>query len=201
MAERKVQQRTIESREKINQAALTLFSEKGYYNTNTKEIAKLAGVSVGNFYNYYKDKGEAYSTLMRIYLEGSTDAVKQLSESLVTTKNPREMFAEYIHKQMERAASAGDFFRDNDVILRDNEPMQQLFAEAVTRMVDIIEELLRQMDGVVKRASYSVMARLIYTMVNETTQDIISFYGTEMYDEYLTQFILVIQNYMFGEKK
>ena len=34
--------------------------EKGYYYTNTKEIVKRAGISIGNFYNYFKDKKRLY---------------------------------------------------------------------------------------------------------------------------------------------
>ena len=66
--ERKIQQRTVENRKKLLCAAYSLFVNKGYYNTNTKEIARLAGVSIGNFYNYYQDKGEIYCALLEEYL-------------------------------------------------------------------------------------------------------------------------------------
>lgn len=50
------QQRSIEKKNKIIQAGYELFCEKGYYNTNTAEIAKRAGVSTGIVYNYFTDK-------------------------------------------------------------------------------------------------------------------------------------------------
>ena len=50
------QQRAIEKKEKIIKAGFDLICENGYYNTNTAEIAKAAGVSTGIVYQYFKDK-------------------------------------------------------------------------------------------------------------------------------------------------
>ena len=51
-----VQKRSIEQKEKIIKSGFELICEKGYYNTNTAEIAKAAGVSTGIVYQYFKDK-------------------------------------------------------------------------------------------------------------------------------------------------
>lgn len=50
------QKRSIEKRKKIIDAGWKLISQNGYYNTNTQEIASLAGVSTGIVYQYFKDK-------------------------------------------------------------------------------------------------------------------------------------------------
>lgn len=51
-----IQKRSIEKKEKIIKSGFELICEKGYYNTNTAEIAKAAGVSTGIVYQYFKDK-------------------------------------------------------------------------------------------------------------------------------------------------
>lgn len=51
-----IQKRSIEKKEKIIKAGFDLICKKGYYNTNTAQIAKAAGVSTGIVYNYFKDK-------------------------------------------------------------------------------------------------------------------------------------------------
>ena len=50
------QQRAIEKKEKIIESGFNLICKNGYYNTNTAEIAKAAGVSTGIVYQYFKDK-------------------------------------------------------------------------------------------------------------------------------------------------
>jgi AcrR family transcriptional regulator len=54
------QKRSIEKKTKIIKAGLDLFNEKGYYKTNTMEIANAAGVSTGTIYSYFKDKKDIY---------------------------------------------------------------------------------------------------------------------------------------------
>lgn len=62
-----VQRRSIEKKERIIHAGFELICEKGYYNTNTAEIAKLAGVSTGIVYQYFKDKHDILIEGIRLY--------------------------------------------------------------------------------------------------------------------------------------
>ena len=198
---KKVQKRTIESREKIRQAALALFAKKGYYNTNTKEIAKTAGVSVGNFYNYYKDKGELYYSLAEEYTEGSAQALNTLSASMCESKNPRQDFADYTYAQMERADRSGLLFKDCGLIMQDDEKLRELFHVQTEKTVTIIENMLNGMHGVKLHASERVTARLLFRVVDQSTQDILRYKGTEYYEEYLNEFIRMVQVYLFGEEE
>jgi AcrR family transcriptional regulator len=50
------QRRSIEKKKKIVNAGFKLFCEKGFYKTNTAEIAREAGVSTGIVYRYFPDK-------------------------------------------------------------------------------------------------------------------------------------------------
>ena len=54
------QKRSIEKRNRIIKKGFELMCEKGYHNTNTKEIAKYAGVSTGIVYQYFNDKEEIF---------------------------------------------------------------------------------------------------------------------------------------------
>lgn len=50
------QARSKQTKEKIVQAAILLFEERGYEKTTSNDIATEAGVSVGSFYVYFTDK-------------------------------------------------------------------------------------------------------------------------------------------------
>ena len=58
------QKRSIEKKQRIKDAAIKLMSEKGYHSASSNEIAKEAGVSIGTFYSYYKDKKDLYKELV-----------------------------------------------------------------------------------------------------------------------------------------
>ncbi len=53
----------------IEDAALRVFTRQGFHGTTVRDIAKEAGVSLGNLYNYYKTKEEIYTSLVRRYGE------------------------------------------------------------------------------------------------------------------------------------
>ena len=71
------QERSIEKKNKLIQAGYALFSEVGYYNTNTAEIAKRAGVSTGIVYGYFKDKRDILLSVLEIY-------IKEVSEPILS---------------------------------------------------------------------------------------------------------------------
>ena len=62
-----IQKRSIETKEKILKAGYELICEKGYYNTNTAEIAKAANVSTGIVYQYFKDKHDILIESLQAY--------------------------------------------------------------------------------------------------------------------------------------
>ncbi len=65
------QKRSIEKKEKIIKAGFKLICKKGYFSTNTAEIAKEAGVSTGIVYQYFQDKKD-------ILLQGIEQYAKNL---------------------------------------------------------------------------------------------------------------------------
>ena len=54
----------IESKKRIIDAAMGVFSRHGYTKANIREIAKTAGISVGGVYLYFKNKEELYKSLI-----------------------------------------------------------------------------------------------------------------------------------------
>ena len=72
-----------EMRKRIYEAAILEFAEKGFSNASMREIAKDAGMTVGNLYRYFKDKealfysviSPAYDSLMELVGE-SIELVK-----------------------------------------------------------------------------------------------------------------------------
>lgn len=201
MEEKKLQKRAIESREKLLDAAWKLFCAKGYFNTNTKEIAKTAGVSVGNFYNYYKDKSDIYYELAARYVDGSAEAISDLGERLLRETDARKVLKDYIVIQMSRAIDTGRFFSDCNVLVQDSEKLQNLFLDDTDKVIHNIELLLEEIPSVVKRASYPVMARLLFTMIDNLSEDLCKVQNADFYEEYQAQMIKVVQDYVFGEEK
>lgn len=79
-----IQQRSIDKKNRIIQAGYALFAEKGYYNTNTAEIAKKAGVSTGIVYGYFHDKRDILVEVVDIYINNNFDFIFKLVDGLTS---------------------------------------------------------------------------------------------------------------------
>jgi AcrR family transcriptional regulator len=65
-------------------AAYKLYCDKGYYETTTNEIAKVAGVNIGSLYSYFKDKKTILQEVVDRYQDAflqTIDAIYQDTES------------------------------------------------------------------------------------------------------------------------
>lgn len=81
------QERSIEKKNRIVQAGFELFSQVGYYNTNTAEIAKRAGVSTGIVYGYFKDKRDILLDVLEIYVKEAFAPVLVMINNLTAPVN------------------------------------------------------------------------------------------------------------------
>lgn len=63
------QKRSLDKRERLKAAALSLFGEKGYENTSIDDIARRANLAVGGFYQHFRSKRQLLLALMDELLE------------------------------------------------------------------------------------------------------------------------------------
>lgn len=77
-----IQERSIEKKNRIIQAAFEEFSSSGYYNTTTADIAKRAEVSTGIVYGYFKDKKDILRYVLQIYADKVTKPILDVINGL-----------------------------------------------------------------------------------------------------------------------
>ena len=63
------QARSLEKRERLKEAGLALFGERGYESTSVEAIAQRANLAVGSFYQHYRSKRQLLLALMDELLE------------------------------------------------------------------------------------------------------------------------------------
>lgn len=85
------QVRSIEKKNKIISASFELFSEVGYYNTNTAEIAKRAGVSTGIVYGYFQDKKDILLCVLEEYLTNVYEPILALLDNIQAPINIEQL--------------------------------------------------------------------------------------------------------------
>ena len=85
-----------EKKLKIVEAGLKVFGEKGYYNTNTAEIAKVAGVSTGIVYSYFKDKKDILLHVIELYFQNIFQPIQSFLYNLQNTKLNQAVIEQFL---------------------------------------------------------------------------------------------------------
>lgn len=133
-----IQKRSIEKKEKIIESGFELICEKGYYNTNTAEIAKNAGVSTGIVYQYFKDKHDILVEGIKRYASDIFYPMLNVTSNIKIDKNNldfilRNMINAFVenHKLSQIAheeimsmthsdKEIAEFFQENEMVMTKN---------------------------------------------------------------------------------
>ncbi len=165
------QQRSIEKRNKIIEAGYQLFSEKGYYKTNTAEIAKLAGVSTGIVYSYFKDKKDIFMIVIKEYEKSIEAPIYHLIQNLKPPFDLASVVRQIIIKLTETHTMAKSVHEELQALAHTDEEIGALFCQIQSdfaiNTVNIMEKLGIHTDNAYEKALliFSLVEYLNHEMV------------------------------------
>jgi TetR/AcrR family transcriptional regulator len=95
-------------RQEILEAALTLFTEKGYHNVTMHEIAGKAEFAIGTIYKFFKNKEDLYKALI---LEKAEEFKNMILEAVVETEDEVDKLRNFVKAK-------GEIFRAHIPVIR-----------------------------------------------------------------------------------
>lgn len=164
------QKRAIENKALLLKASKKLFTEKGYLNTNSNEIVKEAGVSIGTFYAYYKDKKEIFMEIIDDY---SKEYMKVLEEALnsIQTHDNRKYIKTIILATMDISRKYYGF-QDELIALRHTDKDIKLQDEISHKyIISKIKEMLVRINA--KNENLDITAFLFFCLVDNFSYSIV----------------------------
>lgn len=191
------QNRGLETKQRILQAGFELFSQKGLHGTNSREIAATAGVSIGSFYTYYKDKRLLFMELIRSHCSKILKVLNNFSVEAYLEKDPREavhtliqsvwMLHTSVYPLNQKAIALREIDAEIDMIIREQEEA------IVQRLVEILqgaESKLRIQD--LETAAWLMDRLIIEVMHSDSRQKPIA-----ERDRIVNQLVDMISRYLF----
>ena len=168
-----VQQRGEETRGKILSAAKDIFSEKGYHNTNTKEIARHAGIATGSVYMYFPDKKEIFMEVFRsIYREIRERVIDNNLQELFAADNPEDIVTLMIDT-LSRAHKISPLFHREVVAMVYTDPeIRRINNEEESQIISLVKELLQKHKDKLRVNDIEAAVRVIHQAVEETIHSI-----------------------------
>lgn len=95
------QKRSIDKKNRIIEAGYELFARDGYFNTNTAQIAKHAGVSTGIVYGYFRDKRDILLEVLSIYVDKVFTPIMEIFDNLETPLDFESLLSTIIDSTIE----------------------------------------------------------------------------------------------------
>lgn len=185
-SERKPQQnRAIETQNKIIKAALKLFSVNGYYKTNSKAIAKEAGVSIGSFYMYYKEKKTLLLEVFNNVYNEITDTV--FNDALYKKfegKSIKESIELLVDLLYESHNIAPEFHREAIAMIYSDKDIRDLNHKEEEKVIALVIQLLKIHKSEIKANDIEAAARIIHKSTEEVIHSI-KIFGSPVSDERL----------------
>lgn len=155
------------TREKITEAALSLFAYKGYALTTIKDVSKTAGISTGLIYRHFHSKEELFDTL----IEMAIIEIKELINFLDTDINPKDMINSLVEKIIAGIESSeliahyyllvSRSFIDNDVT-KQQENLKTINLILFQKMSNLIEK--GQQLGELKEGNADKLSLLFFSL-------------------------------------
>lgn len=136
------QKRAIEKKERIIKAGFELICENGYYNINTAEIAKKAGVSTGIIYQYFKDKHDIFMEGLQKYGDSVFYPMLRIPKSSFDVNDlsniMKDMINEYVRNHKVSKAAHEEIM----AMVHSDYEVSQFFYNRELEMTDIIKNYL-----------------------------------------------------------
>ena len=139
------QKRAIEKKERITEAGFNLICKNGYYNTNTAEIAKAAGVSTGIVYSYFTDKHDILlEGLKRFANSIFYPSVDFINDIEINENNLEQIIREIISKFIKNHKLSKSAHEEITAMAHSDKDVANFFHENEIEMTNVVTGLLKK---------------------------------------------------------
>lgn len=171
------QKRSIEKKDAIIKASYGLFCEKGYYKTNTAEIAKEAGVSTGIVYSYFHDKKDILIEVVKLYIFQLEEQFKIILDQIAEREKLAFVIGEFIDLSIASHKMNRDAHNEFLALALLNNDIQDLFNGFEYQMLEKLYKILIEVgyseEFLIEklRISYGIIEQLCHDYIQGKTSD------------------------------
>lgn len=168
------QARAFNTKEKITSTAYKLFCEKGYYKTTSIEIAKTAGVSIGCFYSYFKDKDSVFYEILNMYNESFLQVVTEMSTLLEEyNEDKKKWLFSLFDKLIDIHTTSKDLNKELRILYDSDSTVASVLDEQYNTVKQFILNYLTVFKNDIKVDDIEAAAIIMYDMVGSTVNRIV----------------------------
>ncbi|RJP94834.1 MAG: TetR/AcrR family transcriptional regulator [Desulfobacteraceae bacterium] len=159
------QQRSIQTKHLIVKAAFHLYAQKGIHGTNSKEIAEKAGVSIGSFYSYFKNKKTLLLEILEDFLDRTYLSIWKDMGNFTLNELGRDGIRFIINNVFEAYDLAPTFLRQTHALRYSDPDINRVYERERNREVTQIRFLLENNKHRMRALDQEAAALVIHNAV------------------------------------
>lgn len=162
-----VQNRSIETKSRILEAGMRLFSQKGLHGTNSREIATEANVAIGSFYSYFEDKRDLFIELLKTHRINVMNILNEYSSFGVTDQNQFDLIRRLIKTMWEAHGSTQELDQQADALRKTDPEIDAILKEQEEAGLNRIVSLLKLIEPRLRVKNLEAAAFLIASIARD----------------------------------
>lgn len=197
-----------ETQDRILDAAIIQFAQKGYYGTKTADIARDSGVSEGAVFKYYSTKKDILRGVMDKIIHRIVPEIVLGSDmefqGLIQSKNPREDIKSFLKVRIEKISMNINAFRILMNELQYHEDIMEEFkGQVILKIIGIVEEFFRlgSAKGIFRQIDPHIAVRSLMGMMNIIVLESVVFKKPIELDKELDAVLDIYMNGVFARKE
>lgn len=190
-----VQKRSIAKKEKIIKSGFELICDKGYYNTNTAEIAKVAGVSTGIVYQYFKDKHDILIAGLNLYCDSIFFPILAIPEDGIDKKDFKKVLKDIISKFIEDHKLSKQAHEEIIAMVHSDKDVSKLFYEAEMKMTNKLAAFLKNSN--IECTNINEKAHIAVHLIDDLCHEVVYHKHDDMDYAEMIEIVIEIINNMF----
>lgn len=188
-----IKKSSIAKKEKIIKSGFELMCMKGYYNVNTAQIAKHAGVSTGIIYQYFNDKRDIFIEGVKYYADSIMfpminiidnviiekkdlrNVLSKMIDSFISTHTLEKKAHEELMAMSYLDESVADIFKTNEMIM--TEKVSSILVKSgfnKNRIEEKVHIFIGMIDNYCHEVVYHKHSNLDYKEMKESILNMIS---------------------------
>jgi AcrR family transcriptional regulator len=196
------QPRGIDTKNRIMTAAFALYAKKGIHGTNSREIAEKAGVSIGSFYSYFKNKKTLLLEMLEDYLNRHFLAIWKAMDAVSINEMQRKDIHILVQSVFSAYGISPEFHRQTHALRYSDPDINKVYERERQREVTQIRYLLESNRHRMRISDPEAAAVVIHNAV-ESVAHTAKFIGPKTNEEALMDALSdMIYNYLlFGRQQ
>lgn len=172
------QARSIEKKNKIIETGFQLFCEKGYYHTNTAEIAAAAGMSTGIIYRYFPNKKAIFSEAVKRYSEQIQNGIYEQLSSFSSLTDLDHYLPALIDSLVDMHARFEKAHREIETMSNSDAEISAIVVDFEENLTNRFADAFEQMDGGVAYIKEKI--HLVFHMIEDFCHEVVFHHHHEL---------------------